>query len=349
MKPLMLLLALVTVLCAQDAAEANMQHIRMAATWLGSVEPPKRKAAVSTFRTMPASALPQYRVALEAARKVHEKRIDEIGSGNNALTAHDELARQLTEERKRVMPLIHTDYRKDNRKVQMLRNEMQSLGSLHEKRNHQAKASFNSLAETYNDALNALCDIARELHKLDPQKDAQKPNDEELRAQIIADSFEANHVKNMLSSWENTMAEMKLFAEVEAHNAEHGAWCSASMKTFATTLNRERAVLGLGSLRVEEKLSDAASGHSKDMASVGFFAHESPVPNKKSPMDRASRAQFKGGFRGENIFMGSADAQAAFDAWFASDGHRFIMFAAGPDCCGIGVSGIHWTLMTGKL
>lgn len=349
MKPLLLLLALLTMLRAQDAAEPNMQHIRTAATWLSSAEPSKRKAAISTFRTMPASAMPQYRVALEAARKVHEKRIDEIGSGNNALTAHEELARQLAEERKRVMPIIHTDYNKDNRKVQMLRNEMQTLGALHEKRDRQAKASISSLAETYNDALNALCDISRELHKLEPQKDARKPDDEELRAQIIADSFEADHVKNMVSSWESTLAEMKFFAEVDAHNAEHGAWCNASMKTFATTLNRERAVLGLEPLRIEEKLSDAATGHSKDMASGGFFAHESPIPNKKSPVDRASLAQFKGGFRGENIFMGSADAQSAFDAWFASDGHRFIMFSDGPNCCGIGVSGIHWTLMTGKI
>ncbi len=52
--------------------------------------------------------------------------------------------------------------------------------------------------------------------------------------------------------------------------------------------------------------------------------------------------------RGENIFMGSASHNSAYNAWFGSDGHRFIMFSDGPNLIGIGPHGKHWTMMTGK-
>ena len=84
------------------------------------------------------------------------------------------------------------------------------------------------------------------------------------------------------------------------------------------------------------------------MVRLGFFAHESPVPDKKTPWDRARLAGFEGRGTGENIFMGSTSPQAAYDAWFASDGHRFIMMANGPTLLGVGIAGNHWTMMTGK-
>ncbi|MBT7969944.1 MAG: CAP domain-containing protein, partial [Verrucomicrobia bacterium] len=125
-------------------------------------------------------------------------------------------------------------------------------------------------------------------------------------------------------------------------------WASVSQKDFANHLNEFRSLFALTPLRLEEKLSDAAVGHSRDMASMGFFAHQSPIPKKKSPGDRARLAGFKHRWSGENIFMGSASPVAAYDAWFGSDGHRFIMFANGPNLIGIGPYGRHWTMMTGK-
>jgi len=45
--------------------------------------------------------------------------------------------------------------------------------------------------------------------------------------------------------------------------------------------------------------------------------------------------------------MGSASPDAAYSAWFGSDGHRFIMFGNG-NVLGVGISGIHWTMMMGN-
>lgn len=325
----------------------NIQHVRTAAAWLSGTEPAKRKAAISTFRTMPADAMPHYKTALEAAYKANEQRIKDADKGINPLTEHDDIARQLTDDRTRVMALILTDYNKDNGKIQMLRNEMKGLISLYQKREKLARGNTEALATTVNQSLDALCEITRELHKLEP-KDNRKLDDAELRAELIDASYEATHVMKMLATLNATKAETTRLADTENHNAQLGKWCHGSMKTFATIINFERAVIGLSPLRIEEKLSAAAEGHSSDMASGGFFDHESPVPNKKSPSDRAALAQFKGNMRGENIFMGSTVPQEAYDAWFGSDGHRFIMFGNGPNCIGLGISGIHWTLMTGS-
>lgn len=348
MKNPIALLFLSTVLaCAQDTPAVNMQHVRTAATWLSSAEPGKRKAAISTFRTMPAEAMPHYKTALEAALKVNHDRIKQADKSDSPLAAHDDVARQLDGERKRVMELIRTDYHKENSKVQMLRDEMEGLTELYDKRSKLAKTDVSATVAIVNGAVDAICDITRELEKLNPQQDTSELDAEELRERVIKDSLEAEHVMQLVASLEKTKKEVTGLAEVEKHNAENGKWCLLSMKTFATILNRERVIAGLSPLRIEEKLSDAATGHSGDMAAGGFFAHESPVPNKKTPWDRARLAQFDGNASGENIFMGSPAAQSAYNGWFGSDGHRFIMFSDGPNCCGIGVVGIHWTFMTG--
>ena len=111
---------------------------------------------------------------------------------------------------------------------------------------------------------------------------------------------------------------------------------------------RTPVVLGLGPLRLEEKLSNAATGHSQDMKALGFFSHTSPVPGKASFGDRARKAGFRGSPRGECIAAGYGSASAAYRGWFYSDGHRHIMLARGPSVLGIGPVGSHWTLMTGR-
>lgn len=349
MKALLLIqFALVPLLSAQDRPAVNQEHVRTAAAWLISPEPSKRKAAILTFRTMPAEAMPQYKSALDFARNAHLDRIKKIDKGDNPLSEQDAIARQLDDERKRVMPLILTDYKKNHAKVQMLRTEMKGLISLYSKREKAQKRDIAKLQTAVNDSLDALCEITRELEKFNPQQDSHKFDAAELRQHLIKNSLEADHLIQLQTSWSKSEKEMAQLADVEKLNAENAKWCNPSMKSFATTLNYERVVMGLVPLRIEEKLSTAAEGHSSDMAAGDFFDHESPVPNKKMPWDRARLAQFAGQFTGENIFMGSEIAQDAYDAWFSSDGHRFIMFAEGPNCCGIGISGNHWTLMTGS-
>jgi uncharacterized protein YkwD len=106
--------------------------------------------------------------------------------------------------------------------------------------------------------------------------------------------------------------------------------------------------MGLSPLRLESKLSEAATGHSQDMKTLSFFSHTSPVPGKKSFTDRARRASYRGAAVGECIAVGYGNAAAAYRGWFYSDGHRHIMLSRGANVLGIGLAGSHWTFMPGR-
>lgn len=109
--------------------------------------------------------------------------------------------------------------------------------------------------------------------------------------------------------------------------------------------NEWRMLVGLNALVLDPKLCEAARDHSKDMQEQGFFAHESPVPGKKTPWDRARN--FGTSASAENIFMGSGDPGAANKGWFYSPGHHKNMFGAGHLRIGLGCTGSHWTQMFG--
>jgi uncharacterized protein YkwD len=109
--------------------------------------------------------------------------------------------------------------------------------------------------------------------------------------------------------------------------------------------NLMRLYVGLNALELDPKLCEASRDHSKDMAEHGFFAHESPVPGKKSPWDRAAKAGTTAS--GENIYAGSTDSHSANMGWFYSPGHHKNMFSPGQRRIGLGQHGSHWTQMFG--
>ena len=107
-------------------------------------------------------------------------------------------------------------------------------------------------------------------------------------------------------------------------------------------VNHWRIYAGLQPLMVDAKLCDAARDHCKDMARVGFFAHESPVEGKRTPGDRAKR--FGTRASGENIAINRSVA-AANRSWFLSPGHHRNMFRASYTTIGVGQHGRHFTQM----
>jgi uncharacterized protein YkwD len=106
-------------------------------------------------------------------------------------------------------------------------------------------------------------------------------------------------------------------------------------------VNNIRMTCGLRPLAYDLKLCQAAAGHSSDMQAAGFFAHESPLPGKRTPWDRAKLAGTTAS--GENIYMGSAVSADAIKAWFLSPGHHKNMFAEDSRRQGLGRCGKFWT------
>jgi hypothetical protein len=109
-------------------------------------------------------------------------------------------------------------------------------------------------------------------------------------------------------------------------------------------LNRIRVRAGLAAVRLDLKLCDAGRGHSTDMVEHKFFAHESPIPGKKSPSDRAALAGTSGG--AENIAAGQRDGHGAIQAWWYSPGHHRNMMG-NHSRTGLGRFLDHWTQMFG--
>ncbi len=108
-------------------------------------------------------------------------------------------------------------------------------------------------------------------------------------------------------------------------------------------LNRMRLLLGEQALAIDPKLCLAARDHSNDMRTKSFFAHESPVPGKKLPWDRARRAGTVA--HAENIAMGQTTPQEVNLGWFHSPGHHINMLNPTLSVMGLGRSGTHWTQM----
>ena len=77
------------------------------------------------------------------------------------------------------------------------------------------------------------------------------------------------------------------------------------------------------------------------MERLNFFAHESPVPGKRTMMDRAQLAGTTAS--GENIHMGSDAAEGAIKGWFLSPGHHKNMLNEVQRRQGLGRAGKRWT------
>jgi uncharacterized protein YkwD len=341
----------VAMIAAGQDGGPSPEFKRRANQWMVSQEPAKRMAAYRSWMQLGKEAMPEYRKALEDAATYHSKKLDELARGRtaaaNPYAAHEQAARQLADERQRVMALIKTDYKKDPDKVAMLRDEMKDMEKLWSRVSRLAAADTKRFDASLDATLGGLMEVARELERFDGGNETAAMDDEELRAHVLKNNVEGSVLLPQRERLEATRKAAAALAAAEKANADAGRWATGAMKAFATILNRERCIMGMIPLRLDEKLSAAATGHSGDMARLGFFAHESPVEGKTSPWDRARKAGFEGGACGENIFMGSASPDSAYGAWFASDGHRFIMFGGG-NVLGVGISGVHWTMMTGN-
>ena len=109
-------------------------------------------------------------------------------------------------------------------------------------------------------------------------------------------------------------------------------------------LNRMRLLLGLKPLRIDVALCDAARDHAKDMVTLRFFAHNSPVAGKASPWDRAKRFGTSAG--AENIAAGASTGPDTNQQWFHSPGHHKNMLGD-HSRIGLGRYAKTWTQMFG--
>ncbi len=253
-----------------------------------------------------------------------------------------------TEWREAVKPLmtnIRTDYHKDPKKIAELSQEFERCEKLHMRaRRAAAPAERGDFAR-----LLAGCAVLYEIEKwIDNPRGAAitfRSTPADILAKAMSDSAEEVSKVKALA---NMAAAEKRLAEAEAWNASC-RWAKPEQIRFASILNQKRHVVDLPPLRLDEKLCKTSTDHSLEMVALKYFAHESPVVENKSFGDRAKNAGFDGFASGENIFAGNRSPDAAYGGWWASDGHRFIMFMDGVNTLGVGNGGTdHWTMNPGS-
>ena len=87
-------------------------------------------------------------------------------------------------------------------------------------------------------------------------------------------------------------------------------------------VNNHRASLGLRTLVVASALEGSAVWKARHMAMYGYMAHNDPAPPvARSIGERMQACGVTGGW-GENIAYGYTTAQAVFNGWLNSSGHR---------------------------
>jgi uncharacterized protein YkwD len=127
--------------------------------------------------------------------------------------------------------------------------------------------------------------------------------------------------------------------------ASGGAMSSEEREVFEI-LNELRVQSGLPQFTHDPKLTACSRDHSQDMQRFGFFDHESPVPGKKTPWDRAEKFDVEA--NAENIAQNGRGPSAVIGSWMNSDGHRKNIMNPAYTRIGIGKVGEYWTQMFGK-
>ena len=88
-------------------------------------------------------------------------------------------------------------------------------------------------------------------------------------------------------------------------------------------VNQEREAHGLHALEYNGTLAESAVIHAMDLNHCDFFAHDSL--DGTTFFQRCAQNGYEGSCTGENIGGGQRSAQAVFDAWMDSPGHRHNM------------------------
>ncbi len=100
--------------------------------------------------------------------------------------------------------------------------------------------------------------------------------------------------------------------------------------------NQERALNGLPPLRLNRKLSLAATDRVNDMFSKQYFDHV--APDGLEPFTWADKRGYRYRLIGENLAVGYRSAGAVVDGWMHSPGHRANILTTGFDEIGIAVA-----------
>ncbi|MGC6487672.1 MAG: FHA domain-containing protein [Planctomycetota bacterium] len=135
-------------------------------------------------------------------------------------------------------------------------------------------------------------------------------------------------------------AQFETWRRVRAYNeAAKDEW-PVAVTTLLRITNDYRVMFGHRPLAAVASACEGSQGHADEMSRLGYFAHMSPTPGRKTPTDRMRLAGYMFGVS-ENIAM-TGGALSSHVAWCHSSGHHRNLLSPGHREIGIGANGRYW-------
>ena len=125
-----------------------------------------------------------------------------------------------------------------------------------------------------------------------------------------------------------------------------GSTIAAPAGDVVGLVNAARAEQGLGPVRTNPRLAQAARDHAADMVAGGYFSHTGQ--NGSSFSDRARAAGYACA-AAENIASGQRSEAEVMTSWLNSPGHRRNILLRDVVDIGIGRVGTMWVMMLGRV
>jgi uncharacterized protein YkwD len=120
---------------------------------------------------------------------------------------------------------------------------------------------------------------------------------------------------------------------------------SGGTGSVVAMVNEERESAGCSPVTVDNRLTEAAEGHSQDQADRKQMTHTGSDGSRVG--DRATRAGYSWSRIGENVARTSS-AQRAMEMWMASSGHRENILNCAYKHIGVAEVGGYWTQDFGR-
>lgn len=130
------------------------------------------------------------------------------------------------------------------------------------------------------------------------------------------------------------------WSHVESYNAVVGKALSSAQREQLKITNDYRRMFRHRPLAAVTAICAAAQGHAEEMSKLGYFAHFSPTPGRKTPFDRMKLAGYGFGVS-ENCALADG-AQGAHQGWCQSSGHHRNLLDPSHREIGIGADGRYW-------
>jgi uncharacterized protein YkwD len=135
--------------------------------------------------------------------------------------------------------------------------------------------------------------------------------------------------------------------QIESYNQSMAGCMNKRENEALRQINGYRQLLGRLPMEIDPRLVQSARRHSREMAQLKYFAHESPTAGLKTPMHRMAAAGYGGMGFSENIALQVRDPKMLVDLWLGSPPHHLAMIDANCTAAGVGKWDDQWTLNMG--